>query len=366
MGAAMRAGLVALIVFVILRAELSRARADRDSALTISIHPDVATILQLPDEIVHTWIEHHGEIMIAPVGDKLYVRPRAGTPAGVEASLEVETRTMHQTFRLLVVASAREARKDVLVLPVEAQHPGESTPEAPPGVPADPVVPPLVVAHEAAEPAASAPTSAASPAPTVGPAPAGEPAEPITAPVLVEIRSPRPEISVHAIGSLGFTSLNVSGYAPFVARQPSLAFGVRLRVARPDAWWSVEANVSGERFGGPVTFAERNQPLPQLKLKGTWLRADVSMRAQFGTKWSPSVVVGFGMQAHLRRTEGSFDEPVFSETMPRGAVLVLGIGLQRRAGNLLLGLDFQVREGGPDGYHSVGMLWTVGCLLDPD
>ncbi len=197
----------------------------------------------------------------------------------------------------------------------------------------------------------------------VAPEPTGEPAEPITIPTA--LRPPRPEISVHAIGSLGFTSLDVAGYAPFVARQSHLGLGVRLRAARPDAWWAVEANVSGEWPGGSVTFGE-NDPRSELAVNGPWLRAEVGMRARFGTKWSPSAYAGFGVQAQLRRTDGTRVAPGFSETMPRGAVLVLGIGLQRRAGNLLLGLDFQVREGGPDSYHSAAMLWTIGCDLDPD
>lgn len=383
---------VAILVAISLPV-LVRAQSGADTAPVILLHPRVATVLQLREEIEHARVLDRDEIRIAILGDKLYVRPRPGTPAGVEASLEVETRTARWTFRLLVVARARDASRVIRVPPVEAQAPEapppepppgvplelvasplvvapEATPEAPPGVPAEPVVPPEVPAEPVPPPLALAPeaieaaANAATHAP--GPAPAEEPAEPITAPAPTEIRAPRPEISVHAIGSLGFTSLDVAGYAPFVARQSHLGFGVRLRVARPDAWWAVEANVSGDRFGGPVTFVEPGQRLPPFAMKGSLLRAEVSLRARFGTKWSPSIYAGGGVQAHLRRTEGMRAGPAYSETMPRGAVLVLGIGLQRRAGNLLLGLDFQVREGGPDGYHSAALLWTVGCDLDPD
>jgi hypothetical protein len=366
---------VAILVAISLPG-LILAQSGADTAPVILLHPRVATVLQLPDAIEHTRVLDRDEIRMAIVGDKLYVRPRPGTPAGVEASLEVETRTARWTFRLRVVARASDASREIRVLPaeaaatpVEAPATKESTSETPPEVPAGPVKPPLAVAPEAAEPAASAPTDAPGTAPVIGPEPAEKPAEepagPTTAPVATGIRSPRPEISVHAIGSLGFTSLDVAGYAPFVARQSHLGLGVRLRVARPDAWWAVEANVSGDRLAGPISYLENNNARPQFKFKGPWLRAEVALRARFGgTSWVSSTYAGLGVQAHLRRIEKMNAVPETVETMPRGAVLVLGIGLEHRVGGIPVGLDFQVRQGGPDGYHSAAMLWTVGCVLE--
>jgi hypothetical protein len=102
-------------------------------------------------------------------------------------------------------------------------------------------------------------------------------------------------------------------------------------------------------------------------MNGPWLRMELGTRVLLGgMRWSPSLYLGGGVQAQLRRTVSWHPPSAFSESMPRGAVLVLGIGLQRRVGTLLLGLDFQVREGWPDGYHSVVVLWTVGGHLDPD
>lgn len=382
----MRVGIAVAILVAISLPGLVRAQSGADTAPVILLHPRVATVLQLPDAIEHTRVLDRDEIRMAILGDKLYVRPRPGTPAGMEASLDVETRTARWTFRLLVVARASDASREIRVPPVEAPATpvdapatGESTPVAPPEAPAEPLAPPEAPAEPesspeipagsatppaAAEPAASGP-GAAPTGPMAGSEPAEKPAESITAPLPTVLHPRRPEISVHAVGALGFTALDVAGYAPFVARQSHLGFGLRLRVARPDAWWSVEANVSGEWPGGSVTFGE-NDPRAELAVNGPWFRAEVGMRARFGTKWSPSAYAAFGVQAQLRQTEGTRVVPEFSETMPRGAVLVLGIGLQRRAGNLLLGLDFQVREGGPDGYHSAAMLWTIGCYLDPD
>ncbi len=89
------------------------------------------------------------------------------------------------------------------------------------------------------------------------------------------------------------------------------------------------------------------------------------MRARLGVKWIPTAYVGIGMQTHLRRSKKINQlglQP--TETMKDGAVLVLGAGLHRRAGDVLLGLDFQIRRGGPDDYRSVAALWTVGYFLD--
>lgn len=60
----------------------------------------------------------------------------------------------------------------------------------------------------------------------------------------------------------------------------------------------------------------------------------------------------------------SSEGPETVTTLARGAVLVLGLGLQRRVRSTLLGLDFQVRQGGPDDYFSVTAFLTLGRLLD--
>jgi hypothetical protein len=49
--------------------------------------------------------------------------------------------------------------------------------------------------------------------------------------------------------------------------------------------------------------------------------------------------------------------------MPFLGVLVLGMGLEHRAGNLLLGVDFQVRQGVPADYRSVTWLLSAGYVL---
>ncbi len=403
MGAAMRAGLAALIVLVVLRAELSRARADEDTALTILIHPRVVTTLQLPNEIVHTWIDHHGETRVARIRDKLYIRPRPGTPAGLEASLEVETRTARWTFRLLVVAHASDASREIRVVPVEAQAPEKWT-EATLEVPAELPAPPLAVTPEAAEPATSAPSSAASPAPAepvtpplavtpqaakpatsapssaAGPAPSAAPAapeptepeptapEPIDAPTAVTAMSPRLELSLHAFVGAGFAGLDVAGYEPLVGFQSLHAFGGRLAVARPGARWALEASVSRERPAGSMTF--KNSDDSRLEVSGSWLRAEVGVRAQLARNgWTPSLSFGIGAQTHLRQTEEkrpSGRRVSLVSTMEHGGLAALGLRLQYRGRKVLLGLEFQARRGVPDDYHAEVVLGTIGFVLDEE
>jgi hypothetical protein len=124
----------------------------------------------------------------------------------------------------------------------------------------------------------------------------------------------------------------------------------------------MEAELSGELLAGPLIY---NMDSSQPSLSGPWLRAMLGMRAQYGTMWIPSAYAGIGAHAHLRETtdSGQVDQPR-SSTMNYGAVLGLGMGLQYRTRDVLLGLDFQVRFGELDEYRSITALVTVGRVLD--
>jgi hypothetical protein len=342
---------MALIMAGISIPVLARAQADADAALTIPIHPRVTTILHLPDEIVHTWIVHRGEIKVARAGNKLYVRPRAGTPAGVEASLEVETKTLHRTFQLRVVRRARDASLEVVV----------PAAEAPFAVPATLMAPPTAVLPVVEEPAASASTVAPSPAP----------AEPATAadrePATTAISVPRLELFAHAAVGLGYTGLEVGGVEPATALRVHHALSLRLTGRRPGAWWAPAVTVSGEWPGGPMKYGGNSADQPRLTVSGPLLRAEVGTSAWLGTKWIPWAYAGIGMQVQLRRAEktpaGDVSAPPVTQMKP-GVVLGLGMGLQYRAGDVLLGLEFQGRYGGPDSYGSITAVWTLGYFLD--
>lgn len=83
-----------------------------------------------------------------------------------------------------------------------------------------------------------------------------------------------------------------------------------------------------------------------------------------GTKWRASAYAGGGIQVHLRRIQAIVDTQS-SETLDRGAVLTLGMGVRYRARRkILLGLDFQVRQGWPDDDYSVTAVLSVGRFLD--
>jgi hypothetical protein len=366
LGAAMRAGLAVLIVIVIWLPALARSQtnADTDTALTVAIHPEVSTILQLPDEIVHTWIDHHGEIRVARMGSQLAIRPRGGTRAGVEAALEVETRTLRRTFRLLVVERARDANADVLVLPVESEQDVEES---------TPVVPPVVVMKEESTARTSAnATSPVAPPAELEPASAGpvigRDIEPTAERAATMAVAPRFDLSVHAVVALaGTTALDVSGYEATAARRSHRAFGVRVAGSPRGAWWAVEANISGEWPVAPTVHTAVMGGDYKLELSGPWLRADMGMRARFGMRLAPTAYVGIGLQAHHRDIDvegptGSGKER--RGDMPLGGVLALGLGLEYRVGNVSMGLELHVRQGVPADYRSVAGLLSVGCFLD--
>lgn len=343
--------MVAILVVISLP-RLVRAQPGAGDAPVILLHPGVATVFQLPAAIAHARILDRDEIRFAAVGNELFVRPRPGTPAGMAALLEVETRTARWTFQLVVVARARDARREVRVSPARAPAPDEPAPEAPPAVPAD------AVTRATEEPTTTA--SSPVPAPAVPEPPsAADDERPAETAML-----PRFVLSAHAVAGLGFTGVEIAGYRPYTALQGHHTLGLRLVGASRGHWLSLAADVSAEWPTGPMAF--RQSQALDLKVTGTRLRGELGLRASAGTRWIPWVHAGIGLQVHLRRAvETSFSEgPETVTTLARGAVLVLGLGLQHRVRSTLLGLDFQVRQGGPDDYFSVTAFLTLGRLLD--
>jgi hypothetical protein len=322
-----------MILLLVSRPAPARGQHEQETAREIPVHPRVTTIVEMPDEIELARFagQTSGMMEGTKAGNLLYIRPRAGLPAGTEVALLVRTATVSRRFRLRVVGRARDAWSHVTVMKADA------------------------------EPAPAWSTATADPGPTA------KPDEASASPAPAKTRSRRIKISMHFVGSMGFVALDVAGFRPATARQVHTGLSVRLMVTRPDARWALEANLGGELPGGPISFFESDAQTPELYLTGPWLRAEVGTRFLLGgTKWNPSLTAGLGVHAHLRRTSDMRDGSGPSETMPRGVVLVLGLGLQRRIGDLLLGVDFQLREGGPDGYHFVGLFWGVGGYLDLD
>jgi hypothetical protein len=175
------------------------------------------------------------------------------------------------------------------------------------------------------------------------------------------------EVSVHAVATLaGTTEIKVPGYEPIQARQPHRAFGGRVAVRRPGTAWAVEANVTGEWPAGPTTHTVREgDAVNKVEVSGPLLRMDVGLRGSFGTRLSPTVYGGAGLHAHHRdKNDPENAAKVAVGDMPFRGVLVLGLGLEYRARDVLLGLELHVRQGVPDDYHSVGALLSVGFPVD--
>ncbi len=163
----------------------------------------------------------------------------------------------------------------------------------------------------------------------------------------------------------GTTSLTLPRHVPETGWQSHYdALGVRLAGAPRGAWWALELEISSESLAGPLSYSARGDS-PRLEVRGPWRRALLGMRAQFGTRWLPSVYAGIGAHAHLREIQGSDAiNARQSSTMNFGGVLALGAGLQYRTRDVLLGLDVQVRLGEPDAYRAIMALVSAGRVLD--
>ncbi len=359
---------IGVVVWVAQRPVPARAQSGTDVSPAIQIHPDVPTTLQLPDEIEGVWSIGGGEVMVKGVGSKLYLRPYPGTLAGVEVFIEVKTRTLHRIFPLRVVERAEDAQREVTVQAAEATPQGGA-----PAIPQE--VPPTTPA-----PAASAPASLPSAlprlqSPDADHASALARAEPVAARAVLAAGSPRFDLSVHAIMSLvGVTALEVPGYVPEKGRRSHRGFGLRIAAAPRDRCWSVEAGISGERLDVPTVHVLDlgDMESEEHRVSGTWLRADMGLRVHAGTRWRPTADVGFGLQAHLRKTEKFeiMDEQrqrlKSSEDIDYSVVLTLGMGFQYQAGDVLLGIDAQMRQGVTADYRSMEVLLSVGFFLDEE
>ena len=353
----MRACIAAIIIVVCSPGRLARAQSGTEVSPAIPVHPDVSTILQLPERIERSWTHYGDDFRVKGVGSKVYVRPHPGTPAGTEALLEVKTTTLHRIFLLRVVARAGDARREVVVSAAPGAACEQTCPDA------------QAAAPTPAEPATSAPGPAPAPA---EPAPAPGAPEP-TAPAppdapgartIATAMSPRYDLSAHAVLGLGFIGLDIAGYRPTTALQPHHTLGLRLAGARRDTGWSLQADFSGEWPHGSMVYIQRG-PASKIEVSGPRLRLELGMRLSLGARWSPSAYAGVGVQMHLRRLQETDGELESVETLAQGAVLTLGIGLQYRARRRsLLGFDLQIRQGGPDEYHSVVALLTMGRFLE--
>jgi hypothetical protein len=221
-----------LLVLVTLPAP-ARGQSEEGELQEIPVHPNVTTVVSLPDEIELARVTGRTTgMMQATRGGKLvHVQPRASLRPGTEVLLYVQTATVRRRFRLRVVRRARDASERVMVSGPDPELISAASASA--GTP----VPPL--------PDSSRDSGRA-----------GDLGEEIIGPAPVAIRSRRPEISAHLLGSAGFTGLDVPGYQPSSARQFHAGFGARLRVTRPDASWALEANIITDLLDGPMSFKD--------------------------------------------------------------------------------------------------------------
>jgi hypothetical protein len=304
--------------------------------------------------------------------------------------------TMLLTFQLHVVEGFRDAREELVVVAMESEQLAEEGPleeEAPLEIDDVPGGRPAPGAESAqgdertarietgSDRRGSGATNTLAPQPAE-PAEACDPATErerdvavVTVRDVLDAGSPRLDISVHAVAGLpGVTALGVEGYESRDARQPHLSFGARVAGAPQGARWAMEVGISGEWPLAPTVHVEPKSDAV-LELGGPWLRMDVGLRAHFGTRWRPTLHAGIGLQAHFRNVDAFRPDPLepdrkfldySRQDMTFGGAFVFGMGFEHRRGDMLLGIDLQVRQGVPGEYRSVGMLLSWGYFWDKE
>lgn len=349
-----------LAAFMVMMSFSTTARAQWSAGdiYEVPVHPETATIVQLPDEVTRTRVTPGAAMRVTLAGRTVHVRPDAGVPLGLQALLEVETASMLLTFRLRVIENFKEARQELVVVALKSEQRAEEGPLLGRGQPNDAGQDPddaaqdpedtadLKDAAHDPEDAAHDPADAAQTARMemrsgsrgagAGAALAPAPAEPAAgrdvvterpgdvavddADTVVDTEPRKLDVSVHAVGGLpGFTTLHVPGYESGDARQMHLTFGVRAAGAPRGSWWAIEAGITGELPLTPTSHIKMASGglVEVLEMSGPLLRMDLGLRAHFGTRWRPTVHAGFGLQAHVR----SVDEfaPARPDAEPRYA-----------------------------------------------
>jgi hypothetical protein len=179
---------------------------------------------------------------------------------------------------------------------------------------------------------------------------------------------------VHAVvGLAGVTGHEVPGYAPEKGRSSHRAFGLRVAIRPRDTWWAIEVGVGGERLAAPTLHVRElveGVKREEREVSGLRLGMDLGIRARAGTRWMATAYGGLGLQAHLSKVQDTtiIDRvrmPLPSaEDLTYNAVLTLGLGTLRRIRGVMLGIDFQMRQGVPAEYRSVVVLLSAGFPLD--
>jgi hypothetical protein len=289
----------------------------------------------------------------------------------MRALLVVETRSLRKTYRLRVVRHATDASRAIVVQPAPSARDAQASPALPcvgllrPPVlfPAPPVPSPAPVTLAMRRPGPAAPHASELDATSSAPAP-----EPDAERAAATTKPRRIELSVHALGALGSTAFHLPGHQSIHARQSHGVFGLRTVAYPRDPWWSVETSISGEFPLTPTSHARGDGDNARaLVLDGPRLRADLALKGRLlGQGLMPTFGAGIGLQAHYldARVLASSRNNGLTTDLPFEGVLTLGIGLEYRAGDTLLGIELHVRQGMLPGYRSVGVLLSVGRYLD--
>lgn len=368
---------LAMLTAVVSLPRTTWAQLGVDGVFEIPVHPDVPTMMHLPDEITRARVNPGKTMRVTLIGRTLHVRPQSDVPVGLDALLEVETLSMLLTFRLHVVERVMDAREELVVVAMKSEQRAE---DGPVGAEHAMRIDTGAGRHGPGHAPALAPPRAEPPAAPEPPVDIEQVAPPERERPVLDAGPRRFEISVQALAGLpGITEQRVAGYESTDARQTQLAFAARMSGARPDNWWAVVAGIGLELPLEPTVHARATSSglKEMLELGGPRLGMDLGLRGHIGTWWRPTVHAAIGLQAHFRNTHDFrrlLDQPPTEppieipgssrRDMPLGGVFVFGLGFEHRRGDMLLGFEFQMRQGVPAEYRSMGAFLSAGYSLD--
>lgn len=299
-------------------AGVARAQEVPDaSVITVYVHPWERTTIEVPEDVQLTEFVGNRDFLLVPEGKRtLYLNPHVHIAPPMESILIVYG-VEHEWLLFLKAVPHRDlADKKIPLTIVNAREAapsaGPSQPDAPP-VPAEQVSP-----DEQAE----------------------------------------PNLSVHMLAGRGFAWLQPHAGGEYIEQSAS-NLGVCLAVTRPASPWSVEMSLAIQWLDEPVDFAPANYANSSYPLSALWLGSAIRMRVRTPGPIGLSSFAGLGV--HARQFSASFEKGQMPPPAPDfGAFITIGVGAERRAETLSVGLDMSAELGTLDQYATFLMTLHVG------
>lgn len=293
------------------------------SALTVYVHPEVRTIIDAPEDVQLMELVGGDDflIILSSSNRTLFLNPHASIEPHSETVLRIFTTGHEWTLVLKAVALPERATERIK----------------------------LVVANDVLDDGMK-PAAARGSKPHASAAAAAETEQP---------REDGPfTLSLRALSGRGMTWLRTSEDRAY-ARASHTVLGLRLAGAHRHAWWAAALDLSIAWADEPFDFSRDGE---RREVRPFWAQSVLQMRARSAGHISSAVFFGVGARLRMAGEIIMVRKKYTLDPMAIGALALVGLGVERRLGSGILGIDLIGEVGGPNKHWSLVILFHIGCL----